>query len=195
MKAGRWVRVTLALGASLAIASLALGPRCARSSAPASVASPAAAGGPPEARASIEGAVAPTRALPPAVTRVREIASEADLDRYYADLEGRARTRGSVDDELHRAIEAYKASRGVVGPARASLKLRGFADRLTRLHRQQQIAPTLARLDSLAQRISDERDVQARARLASDYAIASAALPPVERIEAGDRLASLQLVR
>jgi hypothetical protein len=121
------------------------------------------------------------------------MSSEAALDRYYEALEQRAKARGRIDDELPKAVEAYKEARGVFGPERASLKLRAFGDRLKRVSRQQHIAPTLAELDSLVQRIGEEKNAARRAQLSSEYASASARLPPVERLEASDRLQALAL--
>jgi hypothetical protein len=125
--------------------------------------------------------------------RVPRIANEADLDRYLGELESGARARGTVDDELARAIAATKQASPVIGAQRASLKFHAFGDRLYRLRRQQQLAPTFAQLDSLAEQIRSEKDPTARAKLSGAYVTASAQLPPVERIEAMDRFKTLRL--
>lgn len=134
---------------------------------------------PPPARDdSSTSAQTPPRA---AATAGSTIPREIDLTTYLSALEERARSRGSVDDEIALGVRAYREAHRNGDGRRASIALREFASRMKLLERKQHLAPVLARLDGLAQRIANEKDARNRAALLDEYNAVTATLPPVER--------------
>jgi hypothetical protein len=115
---------------------------------------------------------------------VPRVHSEADLARYLAELESRARRRGHVTiDDVAPGVRAIRA---LMSPDDASLREAEFAQRMVELSRtlDGRSEPEPDDLTALADQIARTSGEAARASLVRRYVVAARALPPEQLDEA-----------
>jgi hypothetical protein len=140
------------------------------------------------------GALLPTSLAPSPVEagRVASLASETDVEKFLAEVEQAARSRGRVlPEDYAQGRAAVERLRDRLGPELANYKARQFGEHLARVARELELEPIADELERLAHAIAQASDRSVRQKLVSEYRSAVLPLPPFERTVALSRLEKL----
>jgi hypothetical protein len=118
--------------------------------------------------------------------------SFASFEERLGALEKNVANGGNVEEALSGGRSAIVAAGDASRDPMFVARLRRFGERVHAIDRARKLQPKLAKLAELAAELDVAPDSSTRARIESEYATIAASLPPIDRLDAMQRIAGKQ---